>query len=88
MVDESLPPLDIESSIRLIHALDHVRTLRELGIVSWWLFGNCAEHQEFARLYLTPGPRPDETLVVCEVCERAGTWPRQFAVTRVAKSSL
>ena len=87
-MDESLPPLDIESSIALIGALEHVWTLHEFGIISWWLFGKCVEHEEFARLYLTPGPQPDETLVVCERCERAGTWPRQFSVTRVARSSL
>lgn len=68
---EKLPPLSFDTSLDLILLAQLARTLRDLGIYGWWLFGHCSTHGDRQEPVFEDQP-PSQTTFGCRQCYRSG----------------
>lgn len=71
MAEEKLPPFTADTSLDLILLVQLARTLRDLGIYGWWLYGHCSSHGERQEPVFEENP-PSQVAFGCRPCYRNG----------------
>ena len=71
MAEEKLPPFTADTSLDLILMVQFARTLVDLGVYGYWLYGHCSTHGDVQEPVFADQP-PSQGNFGCRACYRSG----------------
>lgn len=75
MADDEPSPLDFDTAIAMILAVERATSPRDLEIESlttWRVYGECSKHGVITAISDTYGGPPEEDVLLCEPCKLSG----------------